>query len=262
MLNDLDFKLKILSVHSLSWSKQIKYAYPRPFHALSLRIEGHADFTHDDKTYTVKTNDVIFVPKNYDYTIDSKVAEKLLVIHFDTDKIFSEIETFSPTSPEIFISLFEQIYRVYSSKTTGYEQKMYSLFYEILEQIQIQGKRSLLTNTSVNENFENSIDYLYKNFSSPELTVSTLAKIAAVSEVYYRKIFKNTFNISPCKRLGDLRLEKAKNLLKTGYYTVEQVAYDCGYNDPKYFATCYKKKFNHSPGKDIEKLFKNIHTSN
>ena len=260
MLNDLDFKLKILSVHSFSWGKQQKYAYPRPFHALSLRIDGEADFIHDKETYTVKRNDIIFVPKNYDYIIDSKAAEKLIVIHFDTDVNFSKIETFSPTFPEIFISLFEQIERVFASLAIGYEQKVYSLFYEILEHIQIQSKHSSLVDSSINKNFENSIDYLYKNFSSPELTVATLAKITAVSEVYYRKIFKNAFGISPCKRLNDLRLEKAKNLLKTGYYTVEQVAYDCGFNDPKYFATCYKKKFNHSPGKDIEKLFKNIHT--
>ena len=200
MLNDLDFKLKILSVHSLYWEKQCKYAYPRPFNALSIRLEGKADFIHDDNTYSVEKNQIVFLPKNYDYTLNSKTAEKLIVIHFDTDSTFSEIETFSPSDPDIFISLFEQIERVYSARAVGYKQKLYSLFYEILEQIQIQSKRSSLASSSVNKNFENSIDYLYKNFSSPELTISTLAKITMVSEVYYRKIFRRIFGISPCKR--------------------------------------------------------------
>jgi AraC-like DNA-binding protein len=260
MLNDLDFGLKILSVHSFSWEKQYKYAYPRPFHALSIRLEGQADFTHDSNLYSVEKNQIVFVPKNYDYTLNSKTAERVIVIHFDTDTTYSEIETFSPNSPAIFISLFEQIERVFSSRAVGYKQKIYSLFYEILEQIQIQSKRSATLNSNVNKDFENSIDYLLKNFSSPDLTVSELAKIAAVSEVYYRKIFKQLYGIPPCKRLNELRLNKAQRLLKSGYYTVERVAYDCGFNDVKYFSTCYKKKFSHSPGKDISKLFKNIQT--
>lgn len=260
MLNDLDFGLKILSVHSLSWDKQYKYAYPRPFHAISFRLEGQADFTHGDKTYSVDKNQIIFVPKNYDYTINSKTNEKIVVIHFDTDTIYSEIETFSPSSPDIFISLFEKIAHVYSTKGIGYKQKVYSLFYEILEQMQIQNKHASSVNSSVNKNFENSIDYLYKNFSSTELTVSTLAKIAGVSEVYYRKIFNQLFGVSPCKKLNELRLTKAQKLLKSGYYTVENVAYDCGFNDVKYFSTCYKKSFYHSPSKDISKIFKVIQT--
>lgn len=258
MLNDLDFRLKILSVHSFSWEKQYKYAYPRPYHALSIRLAGQADFSHGDKTYSVEKNQIVFVPKNYDYTLNSKTAERVVVIHFDTDIAYSEIETFSPTEPEIFISLFEQIERVYSSRALGYKQKLYSLFYEILEQIQIQGKHSSSVNSSFNKDFEYSIDYLYKNFSSPDITVCELAKIAAVSEVYYRKIFKQIFGMSPCKRLNELRLIKAQRLLKSGYYTVERVAYDCGFNDVKYFSTCYKKRFSHSPGKDVSKIFKVI----
>lgn len=257
MLNELPSGLKIFSVHTLSWEKQRKYAYPRSFNAISLRIEGQAEFTHNERTFKVNKNEIIFVPKNYGYTITSLIPEKVIVIHFDSDTDYSEIETFVPTDRDIFISLFNQIERVYSAQNAGHLQKIYALFYEILEQIQIQTKNSA-TNQNLFYGFDKSVDYLNRNLSASELSVRTLANIANVSEVYYRKIFKKMFGISPCKYLTRMRLQKARTLLKTGYYTVEQVSFDCGFNDAKYFSTCYKKRYGNSPGKDIEKLFKNI----
>jgi AraC-like DNA-binding protein len=258
MLYSTDFGLKIYSIHTLSWEKQKKYAYPRPYHALSLRLKGQADFVHNDKVFSVKENDIIFVPKNYDYTLNAYQQESVIVIHFDSTVPFPEIQTFTPTDPSVFVSLFNQLEKTYSQHQVGYKQKLYSLFYEILEQVQIQREKEYSRNIALPNYFKKSIDYLNANFTDPELTVESLAKIANVSTVYYRKIFKSVLGISPCKHLCNMRLKKAKNLLKTGYYTVEQVAYDCGFNDSKYFSTCYKNMYGISPGKDVTKLFKNL----
>ncbi len=257
MLYSEQLSFKIISVHSFSWGEQLKYAYPRPYDALSFRVKGLADFSHENQTFSVKENDIIFVPKNYDYTIYSKAYEQVIVVHFLLPETLSSIQTFTPSDPEIFKSLFKQLEKVYSEHPVGYKQKLYSLFYEILEQVQIQIKSKALK-MDVSKHFEKSLNYLRSNFSDPDLSVELLAQISNVSTTYYRKLFNKTFSVSPAKYINDYRLTRAKTLLKTGYYTVEQVAIDCGFNDPKYFATCYKKKFCHSPGKDVPKLFKSI----
>lgn len=46
-----------------------------------------------------------------------------------------------------------------------------------------------------------------------------------------------------------IRLNKAKALLKEKRYSVADVAYMVGFSDPKYFSTCFKKRFGSSPSK-------------
>lgn len=258
MFDQLDFSFKILAVLKLSWGQQSKYAFPRPYHALSFRVKGEADFLHGNDRYAVKENDVIFVPKNYDYTIQSHQAEEVIVIHFDSDFEFSQIKTFSPTDSESFRALFEDLENVWRGRAVGYKHRAYALFHSVLETVEIQTAKFAATQTDVSEHFEKACAYLRANFSDPDLTVEKLAGIANVSAVYFRKLFHKVYGTSPLKYLSALRLKRAKSLLKTGYCTVEDVALQCGFNDPKYFSTSYKNFYGHSPAKDRERLFKNV----
>ena len=44
------------------------------------------------------------------------------------------------------------------------------------------------------------------------------------------------------------RMEKAKELLRTTGYTVNEIAEQVGYNSSQYFAVCFKKYTGISPG--------------
>ena len=46
--------------------------------------------------------------------------------------------------------------------------------------------------------------------------------------------------------MTDLRLEYARSLITNGV-SVETAAYECGYNDAKYFARVVKKQFGCTP---------------
>lgn len=46
-----------------------------------------------------------------------------------------------------------------------------------------------------------------------------------------------------------VRLNHAKEMLATGHYTVSEVAYTVGFSDPKYFSTCFRKRFGTAPSK-------------
>ena len=43
------------------------------------------------------------------------------------------------------------------------------------------------------------------------------------------------------------RMKKAAELLKEGKYTVAEVSYQVGINDPFYFSKCFKQQFGISP---------------
>lgn len=65
---------------------------------------------------------------------------------------------------------------------------------------------------------------------------------------YFRRRFKAEIGKTPLCYLTDLRIERARQLLlEEHYYPVESVARSCGFSDPLYFSTVFKKHVGVSP---------------
>ena len=247
-----DLSVKIDCALPFSWKKGTGYARPRSFEALSFRIRGNADYTHDNKEYHAETNDILFVPAKYDYTIHSNTSEDVLVVHFFIENSpLREMRVFTPVNPDVFQRLFSEICETWRVKPVGYKPKMAAIFYRILEQLEIQQvKKELLVKPKT---LQEALDFLHENFSNPETTVETTASHVGISSVYLRKLFHAQLNQTPLHYLTALRIEHAKALLKTGYYSVEEIATLSGFNDAKYFSSLYKKYVGISPSKRLKR---------
>jgi AraC-like DNA-binding protein len=88
---------------------------------------------------------------------------------------------------------------------------------------------------------------LHSSFRDPDLSISRLAEVCSVSEVYFRRIYGERFGISPLKALLNLRFDYAKRLLRSGYYTISQTAELSGFTDVKYFRTAFKARYGITP---------------
>ncbi|MBQ8885283.1 MAG: helix-turn-helix transcriptional regulator [Clostridia bacterium] len=247
MFDSKRFSFKILSVLKLSWTKNKSYAKPRPFHALSFRVKGNAVFTHEKDLFNAKQHSLIYVPADYDYTLEANSDEEVIVVHFEIlndSEQFNRIETFNPSIPEIFLKLFEKLLSVWYRKPIGHQYKLDSLFLSVLEQAEIQSHDEL----SQKEKMLRSItDFIHANFSDPALTVDRLSETINVSSTYLRLLFKEYLGVSPHQYLTDVRLDHATALLRSGYCSVSKAAELSGYEDPKYFSVLYKRLRGKSP---------------
>ncbi len=90
------------------------------------------------------------------------------------------------------------------------------------------------------------VAYLQEHYTSP-LTVTRLATLSHVSEVYFRRVFKQTFGISPVDYMVHLRLETAANYLAHGDMTVGEIAEAVGYASVSYFDKEFKKAYGETP---------------
>lgn len=241
MINLTSYNIKLASAFSLSWDQRVAYARPRKFDALSFRLKGNADYQHGKQKYHVDKNDILFVPANYDYTLTSNTFETVLVIHFYIENSsFDKLQVFTPTNPDVFERLFNELCLIWRSKPIGYEARMLSIFYKILEQIDVQTyNRSL---SSAPPKLQLALEYFQAHFTDSETNVATCAQHIKTSTVYLRKMFHATMNTTPLKYLNELRMDYAIGLLKTGYYSIEEIAFSSGFSDPKYFSTLYKQK--------------------
>ena len=93
---------------------------------------------------------------------------------------------------------------------------------------------------------EHAVDYIAANFDK-RLKINELADHIGVNRSYLTSSFKKTLGCSPQEYLMNLRIEKAKSLLKNGDIQVSEVAARVGYRDPLAFSKVFKARTGRSP---------------
>ena len=93
---------------------------------------------------------------------------------------------------------------------------------------------------------EKGIDYLEKDFGS-EISVAEIAKICNISEVYFRKLFKEYSGMSPGEYRITMKIEKAKKYLEYDNLNVNEISSLLGYSDVSYFCKQFKSRTGLTP---------------
>jgi signal transduction histidine kinase/ligand-binding sensor domain-containing protein/DNA-binding response OmpR family regulator len=92
-----------------------------------------------------------------------------------------------------------------------------------------------------------------KNISNAGFSVELLSDEMNMSRVaLYKKIF-NLSGKTPVEFIKSVRLKRAIQLLETKQYTIAEIAYQVGYNDPRYFARAFKTEFKVLPSHYLDK---------
>ena len=233
----------ILDVLELKQKNVSIFNSGRNFSALSFRYRSNTVLKTESKEYRVNDNSVSYVPSRLDYKRDSSVDE-LIVVHFDTINYTSrDIECFIPKDPAVLSKMFEEILKVWNKKELGYRHKCSAILCEIFAECYIQNFVPSIQDSKI----QNSVDYILANYKKSDLSIKEVADRSFMSEVYFRKLFKKEYGVSPQKYIINLRIHNALGLISTGYYSLKDVAYMSGYNDYKYFSVEFKKMMGISP---------------
>lgn len=80
-----------------------------------------------------------------------------------------------------------------------------------------------------------------------ELIVDDLVKEMAVSRSVFFKKLKTLTGLAPVEFIKEVRINKAIKLIESGEFSITQVAYMVGINDPRYFSKCFKQKMGMTP---------------
>ncbi|MGV3588916.1 MAG: hybrid sensor histidine kinase/response regulator transcription factor [Adhaeribacter sp.] len=92
-----------------------------------------------------------------------------------------------------------------------------------------------------------AIAYTEKNIANPDFSVEDLSREMGMSRVYlYKKLLALTGK-APLEFIRTVRLKRAAQLLTESQLTVAEVAYEVGFNNPKYFTKYFKTEFNCLP---------------
>lgn len=240
-----DLVLSVLDVLAIDQTHVNKFNSGRNIDALSFRIEADTVLKTETSELYAGDNSVLFAPARVDYTRVSK-RDKMIVIHFNAINFSGkELECIRLEKPEKIYSLFLEILDVWEKKRMGYKHKATAILYLIFEELYIEKYRE----RKVDNRIEKGATYIFEKFSDVEISVSEAARISSVSEVYFRRIFKELYGISPKKQIIELRIKRAVTLIESGYYSLLEISEMCGFEDYKYFSTEFHRILGVSPSK-------------
>ena len=236
--------VRILGVMDMSWGKTDCRVKGRPYAALSLRVKGDCRIRQGKSEAALQSGDMLYMPKGADYVLCSG-EERILVVHFDVDAGAREGMTVFPAAGvQAVAKLMGDLQAIWNQKKPGYYFAATSVLYKIIYELGVTESSSGLAEY---QKIRAAADYLHAHYTSPDLDVKSLCKMAYVSDTYFRKLFEKAYGQNPRKYLVGLRVDHAKALLAESNLTVEQVAYESGFSDVKYFSTAFLKYVGKSP---------------
>ncbi|RXJ79780.1 AraC family transcriptional regulator [Arcobacter sp. F2176] len=222
-----------------SYDKKEKIHFNEGFTTISLfnKTEGVREFNNEKVEQIRLIINEDFLERNFEETILKKYKnnQNLTLIDFsptriETKYILSDIYTHSYTNE--LSSLFLQ-------------SKILELLY--LEINKISEKKEIISlNTYDKKQIYKAKEILFENIQNPPSIVE-LAKKVCLNEFKLKKGFRQVFNESPHKLLSKYKLTKAKKMLESGEYNINEVAYLTGYKYANNFTNAFFKEFNIKP---------------
>ncbi|MDE5422153.1 response regulator [Ancylomarina sp. DW003] len=88
---------------------------------------------------------------------------------------------------------------------------------------------------------------LEKNIINPDFKLEDLSDALNMSYSNIYRRFQSITNKTLVDFMRSLRLKKAAMILVQYNYTISEIAFNVGFNDPKYFSRCFKKEYEHTP---------------
>ncbi len=83
-------------------------------------------------------------------------------------------------------------------------------------------------------------DYIDSHYSQ-DLSLEDISRQTDISPYYFSKLFKNKTGVTFIDYLTNLRIDKAKELLKDPSRSMKEICSEVGYSDPNYFSRIFKK---------------------
>jgi len=194
----------------------------------------------------------------YAVFIASGLFERVYSLYRDGKPPTYEWAPFSIDS-DIMIHLTEY-FREYENNGIGRNEIMGSLSV-LIAHAMVRGLlriQNTAESLSVQFEIERVIQYLHQHFGE-KIKITDLAVLSRMSESHFNRVFKKEAGIAPMECLMQIRIEKAKKLLKSPRVNITEVSLACGFGSTSHFSSSFQKSAGMTPTQ-YRKMF--LHSAN
>lgn len=194
------------------------------------RYTGHEYFPYQKK-WEVRW--IVFDGSSVVNIMKELGLDKPTVVHTD------DLSALQKLFGKIFITLkSDKIYGNYlcSGLTYQFIMEFHRLFL----------KRLSYAGNIKNEIVMSALNYIEDNFKN-DFSVKDLAAVSGISQQYLGRIFRQIMNTPPVEYIINRRVREAKILLIETDKSIAEISQLCGFSNPGYFCTVFKRTENIAP---------------
>ena len=245
---------------SISFSKDEKdwksVFHSHHFTEIFFVVNGEGNFLFRDKTYHIKTGDLVIIPPYMEHTEQSIKGTPLEYYVIGVDGVSfqvagtqANVQVFCNFSNKSLIAdlLRQMLYEV-RNPSCGSDKICQNLLEILLLRI-IRHRHVIpvaLTSTYMTKECARIKEYLDSNYSE-HITLDTLTRLTHMNKYYMAHSFAKYTGKSPIQYLNQRRMEAACTLLKDTDYSIASISSTVGFSSQSYFTQAFRKKFGMTP---------------
>jgi AraC family transcriptional regulator len=84
------------------------------------------------------------------------------------------------------------------------------------------------------------LDYIRSNLSQ-DLSIADLAQVAGMSPYYFLRLFKQSMHFTPRQYIIQMRIDRAKELLRSRELSIADIALQCGFSNQSHFTNVFRQ---------------------
>ena len=215
--------------------------------AIVIKYEGETVYESDSHRMISDVNHIVILPKGSTYEWECTKAGHVVIAEFESENSYHTPLLYTVKNGEKILKQFKDMESRRNLRGPMFEMESIKDLYSIILAVTIPTLEKYVPN-SKQEKLKPVIEYIYKNIGG-NITNDTLAAVAGMSTVYFRKTFTEIMGISPFTYAKQVRIEKAKEMLKSDYGTISDVAEALGYSSLYDFSRDFKKHTGAAPSK-------------
>ena len=223
-------------------------------HELYYLAKGRTKYLIDNEIYAVEAGNVVFIPKGHYHMTDNGelVNVERYLLSFDDDLFDCDtrilldelLEKRLISIPVNRVEGLEELFESYKRSTLlendigDAVRKIHAL--SILSFI-CRHKREFIPQVSESDKIAHSIsEYISANYPD-ELSLEILSRKFSISESHLSRKFKEVVGIGISEYITFVRIMNAERMLRDTKLPITAIATECGFSDPNYFSTVFKK---------------------
>ncbi len=252
-LQKVAFRVDNISIVNVIRNNNYKHSFRngRTHHGFVYTVRGRIQnifFNSGTDTIEASAGTLIFVPAGTSYVATYLEDDtEIKVIHFDLfsgelpQYLSKPVKINLPNAGEIIDSFFIPRKNPSVNHPLYYLSRLYYLLWQLEEKhakVPAKYKKLKPALLDITEHCEKNRPIAY------------YAELCYMSEVNFRRLFKEYTGTSPIDYRNGIRLENAKTKLQSGEYNVSEAAEASGFSNLSFFIRLYKKKFGYTPKKE------------
>lgn len=214
-------------------------------------VDGAGSLTYGDKECKLEKNSCVFIDchNSYSHTTDEKRLWTLRWVHFygpSMTSIYTKYcerggrPVFTPDDSTSFFAIWDQLMQVAGSADYMRDMLINQHLSALLTLIMAESWHPEDATTAKKKASVSDVrEFLDQNYGS-KITLDGLAEKFYINKYYLTKVFKEQYGQSITAYLLNLRITKAKQLLRFSKKSVEEIGMEVGLGAPHYFSQTFK----------------------